>query len=56
MGQADLIYIIEAATNLVPASLWQPIGGDTSDGVGVFQFIDTDATNFMRRFYRVRSP
>ena len=48
---------VMAATSLtVPFSNWTPLGQPASLGSGVYQFTDTAATNFTRRFYRLRSP
>jgi hypothetical protein len=33
---------------------WQPIATNTLDASGAWQFADTQATNFLQRFYRLR--
>jgi hypothetical protein len=46
-----------ASTNLsVPTSNWTALGAVTEVSPGQFQFADVQATNYPRRFYRVRSP
>jgi hypothetical protein len=46
-----------ASTNLTsPSSNWIALGAPTEVSPGQFQFTDPQATNAMRRFYRVRSP
>ncbi len=51
-GTPGADYVIEAATNLNAPITWLPLGTNTADGGGLFNFIDTDATNFVERFYR----
>jgi len=59
LGEPNTVYIIEAATNLIspPALIpWVPVRTNTSDTLGLLQFIDFDSTNLATRFYRVNSP
>jgi hypothetical protein len=56
LGQSNHLYAIQAATNLVPPVIWQPLGSNTADAAGLFQFIDTNAPAFPVRFYRALSP
>jgi len=52
-------FTVFATTNLtLPFNTWSNLGPvlETPPGSGVFQFTDTHATNFSRRFYRVSSP
>jgi hypothetical protein len=49
-GQNGSIY---ASTNLTN---WISIGAGTQISPGLFQFIDSNATNHPRRFYQLRSP
>jgi hypothetical protein len=49
-GQSGSIY---ASTNLTN---WISIGTGTQISPGMFQFIDSTATNYPRRFYQLRSP
>ena len=51
-GSAGLRYLVEASTNLVN---WSWLAARTNL-TGNVQFIDTTATNFPRRFYRVSVP
>jgi hypothetical protein len=53
-GSAGTSYSVRASTNLVN---WVTLGAATQTQViGVFQFIDTQATNYSKRFYRVSIP
>jgi hypothetical protein len=46
-----------ATTNiLLPVSNWTVIGSITQFASGQFEFTDTNATNFARRFYKTGSP
>lgn len=46
-----------ATTNLsLPLSNWTTLGSVTQISSGQYQFTDTQATNTVQRFYRVRSP
>jgi hypothetical protein len=52
-------FTVFATTNLaLPFNTWSNLGPvlETPVGSGVFQFTDTQATNYPRRFYRVSSP
>jgi hypothetical protein len=52
-------FTVFASTNVaLPFHTWSDLGPvpETPVGSGVFQFTDTQATNFSRRFYRVSSP
>ena len=46
-------YTISATTNF---TTWTDIGQTTADSGGVFQLIDTNLTQFARRFYRSFGP
>jgi fibronectin-binding autotransporter adhesin len=48
-GGGSTIFTIQASTNLVQ---WTNIGTATGDISGHFNFTDTNAVNFIRRFYR----
>jgi hypothetical protein len=50
-GQADAIYTVQVATNLIPPIVWQDLQTITSTG-GVVQVTDPNAPNGMS-FYRV---
>ena len=50
-------FTVLASTNVaLPASNWTVLGAATVLSPGAYQFTDTQATNFPRRFYQVRSP
>ena len=56
LGQSNLAYTIQAASNLNPVIQWSDIGASTANVSGVFMFTDTNATLFPMRFYRGFSP
>ena len=47
-------YVLETTTNLSLPGGWQPMATNTLGTNGVWQFIDTEATNFSHRFYRLK--
>jgi hypothetical protein len=51
-GQADAIYTVQVATNLIPPIAWQDLQTITSTG-GVVQVTDPNAPNAGTSFYRV---
>jgi parallel beta-helix repeat protein len=51
-GQADAIYTVQVATNLIPPIVWQDLQTITSTG-GVVQVTDPNAPNAGTCFYRV---
>ena len=53
-GAPKFTYILEATTDLTTAAAWQPVATNTLGTNGVWQFTDTQATNFTERFYRLR--
>jgi hypothetical protein len=56
---AGASFTVFATTNVsLPANAWSNIGPavETPIGSGQYRFSDSSATNFTRRFYRVRSP
>jgi hypothetical protein len=46
-------YTVYASTNMVN---WTAIGPATQTSPGLFQYTDTNATNYERRYYQFRSP
>jgi hypothetical protein len=52
VGQA---YVLLASTNLAPAN-WTPIATNTANTNGIIQFTDSQATNYLERFYRLQVP
>jgi hypothetical protein len=56
LGESNLVYGIEAATNLDSPVFWQRIGANNADVTGLFQFTDTNAPVFPMRFYRALTP
>jgi FtsP/CotA-like multicopper oxidase with cupredoxin domain/streptogramin lyase len=55
-GTSSGTYSVLFGTNLlVPLTNWPVIGTATNNGLGVWQFTDSSASN-VTRFYRIRSP
>ena len=52
-GVSNLTYTIEASTNLLN---WANIGTAPAGMGGLFNFTDTNAPLYIRRFYRAISP
>ena len=52
-GASGHTYILETTTNLTLPGSWQSIATNTAGTNGVWQFTDTQATNFTQRFYRL---
>jgi hypothetical protein len=44
-------YVLESSTNLVN---WLPLSHLTAGSDGLFDYLDTNATNYPTRFYRLR--
>jgi autotransporter-associated beta strand protein len=55
-GAPGQSYVLQATTNLVAPVNWVRLLTNQADGNGVLQFLDTQATNWPARFYRVSSP
>ena len=53
-GAPNQAYILETTTNLVSPAIWLPVATNTLDTHGVWQFTDTQATNFPQQFYRLQ--
>src|SRR5262249_17954256 len=50
-------YSILASTNVAaPLSTWSNLGAPVESPAGVFQFTDTQAPNYPKRFYHVQRP
>jgi hypothetical protein len=54
IGSPGYAYILQTTTNLNSSSGWLPIVTNTLGTNGLWQFKDTQATNFPRRFYRLK--
>jgi len=54
-GPSNQIYQVLGTTNLAPVALWVPLITNTFPGVPT-SYIDTGATNFNLRVYRLQSP
>ena len=52
-GASNLAYEVQASTNLIN---WTVLGNAASSTNGLYLYLDSDATNYSFRFYRVSSP
>ncbi|HSY17018.1 MAG TPA: autotransporter-associated beta strand repeat-containing protein [Candidatus Acidoferrales bacterium] len=55
IGMSNVTYTVSANTNLLTTN-WVNIGTATANGLGVFQFTDPGAINYLVRFYRFSWP
>lgn len=55
VGAPNVTYTVLANTN-VAGTNWIPIGTATAGGFGTLQFIDSNASQYPRRFYRFSYP
>ena len=54
---AAATFTVLATTNIsVPASNWTLLGTLTTSGSGIYEFTDTNAVIYPRRFYQLRQP
>jgi hypothetical protein len=53
-GAPGQSYSLQGTTNLAPVN-WIPRVTNTADGSGVFQFPGSQATNYLERYYRLRT-
>jgi hypothetical protein len=53
-GAPGYTYVLETTTNLILPGSWQFIATNSPGTNGVWQFTDTQATNFTQRFYRLK--
>ena len=49
-------YYVQATTNLPPTASWVTIGTNVAGTNGLFQFLDTQASNYPSRYYRTATP
>jgi hypothetical protein len=47
-------YVLEATTNLVSPTCWQPVATNTLGTNGLWQFTDPQVIHFPQRFYRLK--
>ena len=52
-GMANRTYVVETSTNLIQ---WGMLTNLSAGPDGLFQFLDTGASNLATRFYRIRVP
>jgi pectin methylesterase-like acyl-CoA thioesterase len=55
-GVPGYTYWLEAATNLTPATDWEPVSTNEAGTNGVWQVIDPTAADVPQKFYRVMQP
>ena len=55
-GIPNRTYLIEATTNVSPTIIWTTLSTNTAGTNGLFQYNDTDSTNFPTRYYRTATP
>jgi hypothetical protein len=53
-GAPGQTFVLEATTNLTSSACWLPVDTNTPGANGIWQFTDSQATNFPQRFYRLR--
>jgi hypothetical protein len=53
-GSPGATYVLESATNLGSAGGWQPIATNVFDLTGLWDFTDSQATNFPQRYFRLK--
>ena len=53
-GTPGQTYVLEVTADLSASANWLPVVTNTLDAGGVWQFSDTQATNYQQRFYRIR--
>jgi hypothetical protein len=46
-------YVLESTADIVSGN-WEPVATNTLDVAGIWQFTDTQVTNFPQRFYRLK--
>ena len=54
-GAAGVAYELDAATNLSSPINWVFVTNAVAGQDGLFQFIDTQAAAYPKRFYRIKS-
>jgi len=52
VGVANYTYQVQSTPNLTPPVVWLPVSTNTADINGLWQFTDTQATNYLQQFYR----
>lgn len=53
-GGVNAQYLVQASTNLTTTN-WTDLGVINANGTGALQYLDTDATNYLMRFYRLKA-
>jgi predicted outer membrane repeat protein len=55
-NQSVAFSVVSSTNPATPLTNWTVIGTPTNSGSGLYKFTDVSTTNFVRRFYRIRSP
>ncbi len=55
-NQSVAFSVVSSTNPATPLANWTVIGTPTNNGSGLYKFTDVSTTNFVRRFYRIRSP
>ena len=56
-NQPGMTFTVLTSTNVaLPLAQWTPLGAPVESPAGTYQFTDSAATNYARRFYRAVSP
>ena len=55
-GAASQPFVLLTATNLTPPVTWTTVVTNNASISGVFNFTDTQVTNYSQRFYRISTP
>ncbi len=55
-GIPEFCYLIQAATNLSPPITWTTLSTNMAGTNGLFQYTDTNASNYSSRYYRTATP
>jgi len=53
-GAPGLTYVFESTPDVLPPAVWEPIATNTLGTNGLWQFTDSQSTNFPQRFYRLK--
>jgi hypothetical protein len=52
-GNTNEVYVLQASPDM---QNWTSISTNTTDGAGLFMYVDSDAQNYPQRFYRGVAP
>ncbi len=55
-GIPEFCYLVQAATNLNPPITWTTLSTNMAGSDGLFNYTDTNASNYNTRYYRTATP